>query len=86
MDKLLIKQLEIAKRRTNCEKNFTCLKEVYIEPCFAKYHAVADMLECTDPQMKSCKFSAPFARAYACTCPLRKFLALNLEKLISKSD
>ncbi len=80
MDKILVKQLEEAKKKTSCEKGFICLENMCIEPCLAQYHACADLLECIDVQTKTCKFSIPFSKSHVCSCQLRKFLALNLGK------
>jgi len=81
----LITQLNKFEERTDCSKNFLCIKDPLKDPCLAKYHAIADLMECLDEQSKTCEFSAPFSATYVCMCPLRKLIAINFE-VLSKKD
>jgi len=74
------KRLEELKEQTDCEKDFACFKYEINQLCRGKYHIDLDIMECLEGVMMPCSFSIPFSSTRICTCPLRKYIAQNLDK------
>ena len=74
------KRFEELKEQTNCEKDFACFKYEIDRLCRGKYYLDLDIMECLDDATMPCSFSTPFSSTRICTCPLRKFIAQNIEK------
>jgi len=83
MNRELQQELYRLKDETSCSKKYRCISDATHDLCDAKFHALANLLECIDHQKTSCEHSIKVSSIYICNCPLRKFLALNLEKLTS---
>ena len=81
MNHELINKLEQIKEQTGCSKKYRCLEGFSENLISAKYKAQADLMECFDDQSNSCKFSIAFSNTFTCKCPLRKFFAINSDKL-----
>ena len=77
----LQQELDCLKEKTSCSKNYRCISDTIQDLCDAKFHALANLLECIDHQKTSCQHSIKVSSIYICNCPLRKFLALNLEEI-----
>ena len=77
----LINKFEQLKEQTGCSKKYRCLEGFSENLISAKYQAQADLMECFDDQSNSCKFSIAFSNTFTCRCPLRKFFAINFDKL-----
>jgi hypothetical protein len=74
------KRLEELKEQTDCEKDFACFKYEIDRLCKGKYYIDLDIMECLDDLTMPCSFSISFSSTRMCTCPLRKFIAQNIEK------
>ena len=81
MNDVLINKLEQLKEQTGCSKKYRCLEGFSEDLISAKLQAQADLMECFDDQQNSCKFSIAFSNTFTCKCPLRKFFAINSDKL-----
>jgi len=74
------KEFDTLRKKTQCEKDFKCIHTEIEMLCKAKYHSDVDIIECLEGIMTDCKFSKPFSSTRTCTCPMRKFFALNFEE------
>ena len=64
----------------NCPKDFKCANNGFENLCRAKECGMDDYLECLEDDPLSCKFAILFGRQYFCQCPLRVYIAKNLEE------
>jgi hypothetical protein len=74
------KEFDTLREKTECEKGFDCIHAEIELLCKAKYHTDVDTIECLEGINSGCRFSKPFASTWICTCPMRKFFALNFEE------
>ena len=63
-----------------CSKNFECSKSEFEVLCKAKDFGVEHYIECLEPESHRCNFSISFDSGKLCMCPLRVYIARNLEK------
>ncbi len=63
-----------------CPKDFTCAKEGFTRLCRAKDIGLDTYLECLEDTPRHCKFALSFGKAYFCECPLRVFVAKQLQR------
>ncbi len=78
-----LKKIETMMRGMKCDKDFICYKSNFENLCKCRNPGHGMPLNCleTDYQGKaSCKFRKSFAAGYLCTCPLRIYIARNLEE------
>jgi len=78
-------KLEALKKRVKCPKQFACVGASLDELCKGVYHPHLEILECLEPRPISCGFAKPFASTFACTCPLRIYIAEHLEQWSAES-
>lgn len=62
-----------------CPKNFKCADGGFKSLCKAKYLGLEDSVECLQ-EHPPCHFHLAFKDGYFCRCPLRVYLAKELEK------
>ena len=72
------------KARVKCVKNFVCVESALSALCAGKYYEDLDILECLQCA-PNCGFVREFGSKRICTCPLRKFIAVNFERLSAES-
>ena len=73
------KSYEIIGEMT-CPKNFLCAESGFENLCKAKDMGLEHYLECLEAEVSSCKFAVAFGYGHFCRCPLRVYLAKNLEQ------
>jgi hypothetical protein len=78
-------KLEELKARMECPKQFFCVGAALDKLCEAEYHAGLDVLECLELRPVSCKFARPVAETFACTCPLRIYIAEHFDRWSDES-
>lgn len=66
--------------KLQCPKNFKCYKKKYDELCKAEYFGETKVLHCLEEEPQSCTFSLSFNDIYYCQCPLRNFIAEEIDK------
>ena len=81
MNEEMRQELYRLKEETNCTKKYRCIFETGNDLCEARYHVSADLLECIDKQKCSCEHSRKVSSIHMCVCRLRKFIAINLQKI-----
>ena len=77
------KRIEAIIKGMECEKDFICYKSNFKELCKCKNPGHGIPLNCLKDNYHgktSCKFKKSFSVGYLCTCPLRIYIARNLEK------
>ena len=73
-------QIEEIISKNECPKDYECYKSGFDNVCRAKIFIDGNLVECFDKGRTSCKFSHHFGLGYFCKCPLRKYIAQNLNK------
>jgi hypothetical protein len=63
-----------------CPKNFACCESAFEDLCKVSIFTQAGLVECLEKRAKSCAFSMSFAGSYFCSCPLRTYIAMNLNR------
>jgi len=63
-----------------CPKDFLCYRSGLKVLCKAREFGIEDYLECLEDGPEDCHFSISFGDMYFCKCPLRYYLASNLNK------
>ena len=64
----------------NCSGDFECYKSGYANLCKAKNNGMGGYADCLEDQIKcKCEFRVPFGSGTFCHCPLRVYIAKNLE-------
>jgi hypothetical protein len=63
-----------------CPKNFACCESAFENLCKVSVFTQAGLVECLEERAKSCAFSMSFADSYFCSCPLRTYIAMNLNR------
>ena len=65
----------------NCPLDFECYKSGFDNLCKAKDNRLDGHVDCLDVEIKHrCEFRVPFGQVVLCRCPLRVYVAKNLEK------
>ena len=75
-----IKQVKQIIRGMSCRKNFKCYTSDFEDLCKARDLGMENFLECHEKESEPCEFSFPFGKGFFCKCPLRYFVAKNLEQ------
>jgi hypothetical protein len=73
------KKIEELQKQIQCEKQFECTKIDLDSLCKARHHFEFNELECM-AETDDCSFAVNNPPMRICTCPLRKFIAVNLSK------
>jgi|APFre7841882654_1041346.scaffolds.fasta_scaffold551759_1 hypothetical protein len=63
-----------------CPKNFECYESRLEKLGKARDFGVEQSLYCLEDKPQNCSFSLSFGRGYFCTCPVRIYIAKNLEQ------
>lgn len=79
------RQFETMRVQVACDKHFTCVQSPLGDLCKGTYHTDLDILECLEKSPIPCKFARPFGCTVVCICPMRKFIAQNLDKWAAES-
>lgn len=79
----IIEDFEKMKKQAKCPNQFRCVRESWANQQLAKYYAQNDLMECIECESKKCDKSVCSALTTLCYCELRKFIAINFEKLYS---
>ena len=80
IDKDSKKQIEKIIDKMNCQKNFECYTSEFKKLSTVKSVNSKNLFECLSKKPKKCQFSLPFGDGYFCKCPLRIYIAKNLNK------
>lgn len=80
LDKKQIEQIEEIMGRTRCQKDFECYKSGFSKVGKARDIGIKNFVECLVDNPASCNHSMAFGNGYFCKCPLRIYIAKNLEK------
>ena len=64
----------------NCSGDFECYKSGFDTLCKAKKNTMVGYADCLEDQIEcKCEFRVPFGKGAFCHCPLRVYIAKNLE-------
>jgi hypothetical protein len=63
-----------------CPKNFRCYTSKFKSLCRAKDVGLKSFVACMDRDSLGCKFAILFGGLCFCQCPLRVYVAKNLQK------
>ena len=74
------KRIEEIIRGMKCQKDFKCCKPGSGYLCKAKDRGMEGYLDCLEQEADLCEFSLPFGDGFFCRCPLRIYIAKNLEE------
>jgi hypothetical protein len=64
----------------DCSKDFGCYRSESKKLCKARDFGAEQYLYCLEDGPQDCNFSLSFGRGYLCTCPVRIYIAKNLEQ------
>lgn len=79
-DEKIKKKLEAIIGGVSCPKDFKCCESAFQQLCKAKDIGMESFLECLEDNPLNCTFSLSYADSYYCRCPLRVYLAKELDK------
>jgi len=80
MEHALKKQIEEILSGMQCQKDFACYRSAFKKLCHAKDIGIEKFVECLEKIPQDCKFAFPFASTHLCKCPVRVFIAKELNK------
>jgi hypothetical protein len=80
MDQEYKKELEEIIDDLQCPKDFKCYKSGFETLCKAEDIGLESYLVCWEEDIRDCKFSFPFGDDCFCKCPLRIYIAKELNK------
>jgi hypothetical protein len=63
-----------------CSKDFKCYNSGYTDLCKAEDVGAPSFLVCLEKHPRHCKFSLYVEKMYLCECPLRLYLAKEMNK------
>jgi hypothetical protein len=72
-------KIEKIASRIECSKDFECYKSDLKNLCKTRDIGLEQYVECLAEEPHICDFSLSFGRGYFCTCPVRIYIAKNLE-------
>ena len=72
--------IEKLAAKFQCPKNFKCYRSGFTELCRAQGVDSGKHLECLDGDGPNCMFALRQGDLYLCTCPLRIYLAKELNR------
>ena len=75
-----MERVEALRAEMRCSKDFQCVESGFAELCKAQDIGLDSHLECLDPGADACLFSAVVESRHLCQCPLRVFLAKQLQR------
>jgi hypothetical protein len=62
----------------DCKKDFKCYKSQFEDICKVKDSGVTGYVDCLGKDPQACEFSMPFGESILCRCPLRVYVAKNM--------
>lgn len=74
------KEIEKIIGHMQCSKDFKCAYGGFENLCLARDCGMEHYLECLEANPLSCKFVIVFGKQYYCQCPLRVYIAKQIEK------
>ena len=72
--------IEELTAKFECPKKFKCYTSGFTELCKAKYVNSGKHLQCIDKDVSNCMFSSLQGNLYICECPVRIYLAKELNR------
>jgi len=73
-------QVEKIMADMTCEKDFICYKSGFENLCKARDSGMKKYLHCLEEEPCLCEFRLSFGSGHLCSCPLRVYIAKNLNK------
>jgi len=73
------KRIEEIMAGMECEKDFECYKSGFKKIGRAKNEGLLGYVECLEDPDRLCKFKVPFRDSVFCKCPLRVYVARELQ-------
>jgi hypothetical protein len=64
----------------NCPKEFVCYESGLKILCSARDVGIDSFLECLERNPTECKFAFPFGLTHLCKCPLRVYIAKEINQ------
>lgn len=74
------RQIEKIISQMQCSKDFKCYRQKFTNLSKVRDIGMETFVECLEEQPQQCEFLTPFGYKYFCKCPLRVYVAKNLEK------
>ena len=74
------RELDVLRDQVPCAKGHCCIGSALSDLCRGRFHRELDILECLESPDPACGFARPFGCTVVCACPLRKFIARNLDR------
>jgi hypothetical protein len=80
LDRQVSKEIKKIIGHMQCPKDFKCASSGFKKLCLARDCGMDHYLECHEDNPFACKFVILFGEQYFCQCPLRVYIAKQLEK------
>ncbi len=80
LDEKQRKQIEEIISRIQCQKDFECYKSGFSKMGKVRDIGIKNFVECLEDNPAACNYSMAFGNGYFCKCPVRIYIAKNLEK------
>ena len=74
------KEIEKIIGGMKCPRDFKCYKSGFKDLSKARDIGVEGYVECLEDNQAACIFSVPFGHTFLCKCPLRIYIAKELER------
>ena len=73
-------QIDEIIKGLSCSKDFRCCKSEFDDLCKAVDIGFESILECSEDNIRACRFLVFIGNLRFCTSPLRNYIAKNLER------
>jgi hypothetical protein len=73
-------RIEEIIRSISCSKDFVCYTSGFRNLCKVMRFAGGQMLECMARPDSTCEFRAAFGWGHICRCPVRRYIAQELQR------
>ena len=80
MEQTSFKALREISKDIHCSKKLICLTSELKNLCKAEDIGIKDIIKCLYETPQSCDFVIPFGSGFYCKCPVRVYIAKNLNK------
>ena len=74
------RQIERIASDMECPNDFVCRTSGYENLCKIRLIAGGQLVECLEENARRGKFELPFGNSTLCKCPLRRYIAKNLQR------
>ena len=74
------RQIEEIARQITCKKGFSCIKTGFKNIPEVKNIGLPDSVQCLSKNPENCEYAFNFADIHVCKCPIRVYIAKNVEK------